>query len=245
MPLIFLLALFFWRAFTPLRAGAVPSDRLRPVLGISLLLMTAVILIAVVAFGASRFQFRYLYVFILFPIYFFARVQGIGAEERALNRFGAVLMLLCAIVPLLFLAKFWLEPLWCRKCHLHIPYPAFAEDIRRAGFSRGTIVSHFSRYKNGGILRPFFPDARIVDLKLLDLADPPPNVDAGQCLLIWDDVDDASVGEGVIELAGRRFDVEAEALTPMRTIARPMVNGPRRIIRLGIIVIPEGAGKCR
>ncbi|MEE8548140.1 MAG: glycosyltransferase family 39 protein [Alphaproteobacteria bacterium] len=245
MPLIFLLGLFFWRAFTPLRAGAVPSDRWRPVLGISLLLMTAVILIGVPAFGASRFQFRYLYVFILFPIYFFARVQGIGAGERALNRFGAVLMLLGAIVPLLLLAKFWFEPLWCRKCPLHIPYPAFAEDIRRAGFERGTIVSHFSRYKNGGILRPFFPDARIVDLKLLDLADPPPNVDAGQCLLIWDDVDDPGVREGVIALAGRRFDVEAKALTPMQTIARPMVNGPKRIIRLGIIVIPGGAGKCR
>jgi hypothetical protein len=245
MPLIFLLGLFFWRAFTPLRAGAVPSDRWRPVLGISLLLMTAVILIGVPAFGVSRFQFRYLYVFILFPIYFFARVQGIGAGERALNRFGAVLMLLGAIVPLLLLAKFWFEPLWCRKCPLHIPYPAFAEDIRRAGFERGTIVSHFSRYKNGGILRPFFPDARIVDLKLLDLADPPPNVDAGQCLLIWDDVDDPGVREGVIALAGRRFDVEAKALTPMQTIARPMVNGPKRIIRLGIIVIPEGAGKCR
>ncbi len=244
-PLIFLLGLFFWRAFTPLRAGAVPSDRWRPVLGISLLLMTAVILIGVPAFGASRFQFRYLYVFILFPIYFFARVQGIGAGERALNRFGAVLMLLGAIVPLLLLAKFWFEPLWCRKCPLHIPYPAFAEDIRRAGFERGTIVSHFSRYKNGGILRPFFPDARIVDLKLLDLADPPPNVDAGQCLLIWDDVDDPGVREGVIALAGRRFDVEAKALTPMQTIARPMVNGPKRIIRLGIIVIPGGAGKCR
>lgn len=245
MPLIFLLGLFFWRAFTPLRAGAVPSDRWRPVLGISLLLMTAVILIGVPAFGVSRFQFRYLYVFILFPIYFFARVQGIGAGERALNRFGAVLMLLGAIVPLLLLAKFWFEPLWCRKCPLHIPYPAFAEDIRRAGFERGTIVSHFSRYKNGGILRPFFPDARIVDLKLLDLADPPPNVDAGQCLLIWDDVDDPGVREGVIALAGRRFDVEAKALTPMQTIARPMVNGPKRIIRLGIIVIPGGAGKCR
>ncbi len=245
MPLIFLLGLFFWRAFTPLRAGAVPSDRWRPVLGISLLLMTAVILFGVPAFGVSRFQFSYLYVFILFPIYFFARVQGIGAGERALNRFGAVLMLLGAIVPLLLLAKFWFEPLWCRKCPLHIPYPAFAEDIRRAGFERGTIVSHSSRYKNGGILRPFFPDARIVDLKLLDLADPPPNVDAGQCLLIWDDVDDPSVREGVIALAGRRFDVEAKALTPMQTIARPMVNGPKRIIRLGFIVIPGGAGKCR
>ena len=107
-------------------------------------------------------------------------------------------MLLGPIVPLLLLAKFWFEPLWCRKCPLHIPYPAFAEDIRRAGFERGTIVSHFSRYKNGGILRPFFPDARIIDLKLLALADPPPNIDAGQCLLIWDNVDNASVGEGVI-----------------------------------------------
>ncbi len=183
--------------------------------------------------------------FILFRIYFFARVQGLGAGERALNRFAAVLILLCAVVPLLLVGKFWFEPLWCRKCHLHIPYPALAEDIRRAGFERGTIVSHFSRYKNGGILRPFFPDARIVDLKLLDLADPPPNIDAGQCLLIWDNVDDAGVGEGVIELAGRRFDVAAEALTPMQTIARPMVNGPKRIIRLGFIVIPEGAGKCR
>ena len=245
VPLIFLLALFFWRAFTPLRAGAVPADRLRPVLGISLLLMTAVIVIAVVAFGASRFQFRYLYVFILFPIYFFSRVQGIGAGERVLDRFAAVLMLLCVIVPLMFLAKFWFEPLWCRKCHLHIPYPAFAEDIRRAGFERGTIVSHFSRYKNGGILRPFFPDARIIDLKLLALADPPRNIDAGQCLLIWDDVDDASVRQGVIALAARRFDVEAAALRPMQTIARPMVNGPKRIIRLGFILIPEGAGKCR
>ena len=245
VPLIFLLGFFFWRAFMPLRAGPVPSDRWRPVLGLSLLLMTAVILIAVLGFGASRFQFRYLYVFILFPIYFFARVQGIGAGERALNRFGAVLMLLCAVVPLLLLAKFWFEPLRCRKCPLHIPYPAFAEDIRRAGFERGTIVSHFSRYKNGGILRPFFPDSRIVDLKLLDLADPPPNIDAGQCLLIWDNVDDASVGEGVIELARRRFDVAAEALTPIQTIARPMVNGPERIIRLGFILIAEGAGKCR
>jgi hypothetical protein len=94
-------------------------------------------------------------------------------------------------------------------------------------------------------LRPFFPDSRIVDLKLLDLADPPRNIDAGQCLLIWDNVDDASVGEGVIALAGRRFDVAAAALTPIQSIARPMVNAPKRIIRLGFIVIPEGAGKCR
>ncbi|MCH7711531.1 MAG: hypothetical protein IH903_07825 [Proteobacteria bacterium] len=94
-------------------------------------------------------------------------------------------------------------------------------------------------------MRPFFPDARIIDLKLLALADPPRNIDAGQCLLIWDDVDDASVRQGVIALAARRFDVEAAALRPMQTIARPMVNGPKRIIRLGFILIPEGAGKCR
>ncbi len=99
--------------------------------------MAVVIVLLILAFEATQWNKPYMLVFILFPIYFFTRVQAVEAGERTLNRFTAVLMLLAALVPVMLLAKYVVDPLRCGKCRFHIPFAAFAEDLRRAAFRAG------------------------------------------------------------------------------------------------------------
>ncbi len=249
VPLVVLLPLFFWRAFTPLPAGAPRSVRLRRVLGISLVLMTAVTVIGVLAFGASRIEIRYLYVFILFPIYFFARVQAAGPSEKAVNRFSAVLMFCAVLVLGTLVATYAADPLRCKKCFHHIPYAAFAKDLRRAGFTGGTILTMYRPLPIGGNLRPYFPDSRIVDLdrRYARFAPPAPAA-PGQCLIIWDldlAFSQLHIRPELLAEARKRFGVDVDLTSRFEILTRPMPMSKDRWVRFGFILMPEGSGTCR
>jgi 4-amino-4-deoxy-L-arabinose transferase-like glycosyltransferase len=113
-PLALLLPLGFARAFRPL-SGATPRDRWMRILGLSFIIMTAVFLLIILGTGATQFRKHYILVFILLPIYFFARAKAAGFAAHAPARFTGVLLIVALLGLGAVTAKYTLEPGRCMR----------------------------------------------------------------------------------------------------------------------------------
>lgn len=255
LPLAIFLVLCFPRAWW--RPGAQPavSTRYRRVLERTFLIMLAVTLVAVLAFGASRIRTHYMFVLIPFPLLVIARAQAAQVSERALNLFATVLLALAVIVPVGVAVKYAIDPLRGSKAYYHVPYEQLSAQLREAGFTRGTIVADSLGYPLAGNFLPYFPTSRIVNLLdwQLDLPDDieagrtiaalPPD-SQGQCLLIW-----------TPDPGGTRFNVVAARVRKLLHVdlpdgieAKPLTakfhNGRGRTITFAYILLPA-TGNCR
>ena len=254
LPLIVGYVLFFLGAFKPLRsssAGSVATShiRYRRLLGRQILFVLMILIGAVFGFGATQISTHYLLVLILFPIYFFSRVEAAGFKEKALTRFATFMIVLALLVEAVLVGKFLFDPMRCKKCYYHIPYAGFADDLRHAGFVRGTIVSWSYPYRIGENLRRYFPQSRIISNRAPDFT-PPLSEDAapGQCLLIWDQDRADKIGgiEGLATAeAARRLGVATDHGLPVHTVSRPMEMSDDRQVRFSYILFPQGSGNCR
>lgn len=246
LPWLALVVALFWRAF-----GPVPGDgetaRYRRLIGLQLVLVIGVFVIAVAGFGATRFRTTYMFVLFLAPLYFFARARALGGHDKSRDRFALVVALVGALVPVMLVVKFMADPVRCRKCAFHVPYAAIAAELRRAGFERGTILSHFYPHQIGGNLRPYFPDSRIASTKYRRYR-PPGAESAGQCLLLWDDTDTArsrGIKAQLISRAKTLFGAEIDPAIVPRTIIRPLAMSETRKVRFAYVLVPGGSGACR
>jgi 4-amino-4-deoxy-L-arabinose transferase-like glycosyltransferase len=119
-PLALLLPLCFAKAFRPL-SGATPPERWMRILGLSFIIMTAVYLVIILGTGATQFRKHYILVFILSPIYFFARAQAAGFALEAPARFTGVLLLTALLGLGAVTAKYSLEPGRCMRTAFDAP----------------------------------------------------------------------------------------------------------------------------
>ena len=246
-PLWILLLLFFPRAYRPLKDGDRETARYHRVLTVYLCAIVGLIVVIVMAVGATRVRTSYMFVLILFPVFFFARVQAIAAGPAALRRFGLAMAALAALVPAGLVAKDVIDPSRCRKCYLHVPYGEIADALRAAGFETGTIFAWLHRHYIGGNLRPHFPAARIVGMKHRGFV-PPATGDSGQCLLIWDadqPSDPAAIKASVVGEAARLFGAEIDESATVHEIMRPIGDSAERRINLRYILVKDGSGGCR
>lgn len=103
---------------------------------------------------------------------------------------------------------------------------------RRAGFERGTILSHFYPHQIGGNLRPYFPASRIASTKYRRYR-PPGAPSSGQCLLLWDATDpkrSRGIKGQLIGRAKQLFGAEIDPAIVPRTIIRPLaMSGTRKV----------------
>ncbi len=227
--------------------GGGEAARYRRLLGLQLALVIGVFVIAVAGFGATRFRATYMFVLFLAPLYVFARAHALGGHEKAYNRFAVIAVMVGILVPVMLVVKFIGDPLRCRKCTLHIPYAAIADDLRRAGFGRGTILSHFYPHQIGGNLRPYFPDSRIASTKYWRYR-PPGSGTAGQCLLLWDATATArsrDIKGQLISRAKQLFGAEIDPAIRPRIIIRPLAMSGTRKVRFAYVLVPGGSGTCR
>jgi 4-amino-4-deoxy-L-arabinose transferase-like glycosyltransferase len=206
----------------------------------------AIMAIGVVGFGVSQLRSHYLFVFLPMPIYFFLRVrraraaQG-DAESRGMRWYPRAAAAMVAIAFAGLAVKFAAEPLWCKRCYFHMPYPALAQQMRAAGFARGTLIAYFQRIQLAGNLRPYFADSRVLSTKYPYYR--PPAAAAGPCLLLWDPEYSEAMPDGL-----RAFAAEAAGLAPntpyqIGSVEAPLVNGAGSVARLRYALVTGGA--CR
>ncbi|MCH7711530.1 MAG: glycosyltransferase family 39 protein [Proteobacteria bacterium] len=133
-PLALLLPLGFAKAFRPLSAGT-PPDRWMRILGLSFVIMTAVYLAIILGAGATQFRKHYILVFILLPIYFFARARAAGFAPSAPARFTGILLIVALLGLGAVTAKYTLEPGRCMRALSSSSHAAEGEAL-------GHVVAH-------------------------------------------------------------------------------------------------------
>ncbi len=237
LPLALVLAVLFPRALRP-GSGAAPTPW-RRILGLQLVL-AVVLFAALAAATGTRVRDHYMAVLILFPLWFLAQAQAAGVDRRRLTGFLAALVAAGPGLAGALAIKAALEPLWCEGCERHLPYDAFAAELRAKGFDRGTIVADWHPYPLAGNLKARFPESRVVSVKHPRVVPPRTGAD-GSCLVVWLRPDRQADVVGVANralAAGFAADAAAEELAaPMRLTGRP--------VRLRFVLAAEGAGDCR
>jgi hypothetical protein len=256
LPLALLYLLFFPRAWGPAGFKDTPGARYRRILDTLFVAILALTLVGVVAFGAVRVRNHYMFLLILFPLLALTRARAAGAGPQALNLFGTALLVFAVVVPAGVVIKYAIDPLRSGKAYYHVPYAEFADRIRAAGFSQGTIVGDWFGYPLAGNFRPYFPNARILNLLDWQIAQPqgknlirlipPPAPDAnGQCLLIWTPTDDGARKQAVLRKAQLLLGANVPPDTPAQFLTAEMHNGHGRTLTIAYILLPEGRGNCR
>lgn len=245
LPLPLLLVALFPRVLLPVRRTAGRERGAERLLLVMMASMLAIILAGVLAAGVNTFHNHYLLVFLPFPLWYLARLEAIGPSPVPLQRYAGVLSVIAAVVVLAVIGRFLIDPSGCRRCYIHIPYGALAEQIRQAGFDRGTILTWHRFIQIGGNLRAQFPESRVYNTKYPGYL-PPRRSDDGQCLIVWNALVPPDQQTSMRDKAVRKFGARITGQEPVRTAETGLWMAPERRFRLGYIILPRGAGgECR
>ncbi len=245
-PAWLILGLLFLPSLRPLPRGSLRG-------GGRVLLLYAGLILLIVPLAALLLDIHKAHQFVLYPLtlpllpLFFRRLELHGAQRTPLRW---LFILYAVFILVVIQARFQhieAGPAFCAKCRMQTPYPAFAEELRREGYSgQGTIVA--GDIHIAGNFRASFPEARILTPRYPEVR-PAPSETAGACLVVWN----AEEGEGALR---RLYDFLADlgaALPPPATaethvlkIPLPSrIDVPQREVVLKSVLLPEGAGACR
>ncbi len=235
-PLYLLLLVLFPGAW---RSRLAERHPIRRFVAVSALAGLAIVLVGIIGFGVTTFRTDYAIVFLPMVIYCFLRIEAVGTSARKLAPFALALSALALVVVVGVPVRALSEPQYCRKCYFNMPYPALADEMRAAGFERGTVVTHFHRIQIGGNLKIQFPDSRVISSKYA-FAVPPPVAEARQCLLVWD----TSAGDGMPEDL-RRFARRVVGLSIPEEVEAQYAEARLRFAvsrteRLGFVLLEDG-----
>ena len=184
-PLWIILLVVFWKPIlTRLKTKeeATPLTRyLLNYLIVALGLMIALILIS----GVSKVRAHYMFLFIPFPIAFFAWMRPqLELSSKRIRLFRGVLISISLLVLGGMTVKYIIEPHRCKRCQLLVPYKDIGQKIRDIGFHNGTIIGYYFPHDLAGNLRTSFPDTSIVSTKYPTFVREQKRP-TGQCLIIW------------------------------------------------------------
>jgi hypothetical protein len=149
------------------------------------------------------------------------------------------------LIPLGLCAKYALYPKTKFDTNMHIPYAAFAKDLKRAGFETGTIIADGYPYALGGNLKRFFPQARVISTKHAKVVPPSAKDGTGKCLVVWSAEKRAANWPKVMkEAANRDFAAGLpETLAPAR-LSHPTLPPSGKPFDL-FYYLAKGEGGCR
>lgn len=252
-PIYFLLPLWvfalfcFPRAARPLPRSAPADDGRdhRRLLERLFFVSFAALAFAVFALGVPNIRTHYMFILIWFPIWVLSRAAAAGqADARRLAWFGAALTATAGAFLLVLVGRYALDPHLYTRAYFHLPYPALAEQIREAGFRRGTILAAIDTIDIGGNLKARFPDSALASTKYPYYRPPARATEGGQCLLVWEAANREPMPARLAEFARARFDATVPSDAAPRYVEAPIVNAPKRRFALGFVLI-EGSGRCR
>jgi len=220
-----------------------PAEPARPwlralawTLAIALGALALTVLVAEVTYFKDR---RMHAVLLTVPLLLFIWLDHRQPEARRLRWLAGSIGTVVVTAWLALVGQALFEPYTCRRCWLHMPLPAFAETIRQAGFTRGTIVTADEHL--GGNLRLAFPRSRVLTPPYPTL-DPAPRGGEG-CVLAWHArmIGDALPPQLGAFVAGR-FKLAPEG-TPV-VVELPMMRRPGRLDRFAYLIATNADGDC-
>ena len=229
--------------------GDWPGRRYFRLFGIYLLICVVAVFLLVAASGAVKVRGHYLFIFLPFPIWLFAWMQGLRPTRIVRDRIALAFVLLALTSPAIMASKFISHPLGDRVAPYNLPYRDLAERLREAGFIRGTLYAHDYPYTLSGNLRPYLPGVRILGSNTTHFT-PPGNEIPGACLLLWAKHPKSAHDGGMIEVAGQvfGFDSAKDGLLAESVLSETEVEiagGRGRKQGFAYRLFPDGAGTCR
>lgn len=213
-------------------------------LGLYLALVLAGTALLAVAAGMERVREHYMFVLLPLPLFLAALLPRDRVDPRRIGLFVGINALL-ASVALLALAAQVVEVRNCDKCRLVMPWRAYAEQLRAAGFERGTIISLDSPFADfGPNLRRFLPETRVWSTKR-PYVEAPPLVEPGDCLVVWSHARDADALERLRAEPVPRLGAPLPAEARAGVVTAPMTWSERPAPAMGYALIEAGSGDCR
>jgi hypothetical protein len=219
LPWLLFVALLVPKAFG--KAEAAPSVVER--LALRAMIFAAVIAaIGIVATGTTNVAERYMHpILIVAPIYIFARIVRLAADETALRRFAVFALAAAAVVFAVRFVAATDNPLTRGMGRgLLLPYAELVGALKERGIVDGTVAS--PRVRDAGNLRAFDPNLRVVTRESQRVVPPPRRAsDERSCVLIWaqgqDDDAKRMAGETLppvrIEIPAQRYRLIATPAT--------------------------------
>ncbi|QKQ27879.1 glycosyltransferase family 39 protein [Candidatus Reidiella endopervernicosa] len=138
VPFVLIVPLLFPRALWPQGSSTNPEQRL---LGWFLLIAYGFLLLHILG-GATYFKARWMHpVLLLFPLWFFMRVEVAGVDRRALRAYGVIMVVLTLFVVAVRIAQMHLFPDYQRYERIQIPMVALSKQVLKSGFEKGTVVA--------------------------------------------------------------------------------------------------------
>jgi 4-amino-4-deoxy-L-arabinose transferase-like glycosyltransferase len=199
--------------------------------GVAFVLMAA----GVLALGMTRFKDRWLQpVLVLAPLYLMSRVLAAGGPARRTRLFTGLALVAAVATLLAPAAQIGAGPRLGQHSRLHVPFAGLAAEIRRAGFSDGTILA--GDVFLAGNLRLWFPRARLLTPEL-----PRAGVGEGRPLLVvWRSGGPDGAPPAKLERLAAR--VTGAPLPPAdgapRRAGAPLAGPDRRGYQIEFLVLP-------
>lgn len=227
-------ALIALRAPRIATAGADP--RLIALIGRTLAIGLGWCLVLVMLFHVTAFRARWLQPWLIsLPLLLVAWVQP-RLDRRRINLVFAVASLVMIVVPTVMYGRI-AGTAWVRHVtNLNVPYRAFADQIRAAGFTRGVIVC--DGHLAAGNLRPWFLDCPILVPDNIQI--PVAHAAGLPVLLVWQDDHRSDLSRALLDFATQRFDVAPTQSRP-QTITAPALYAPNLKETLKFAIFPPRA----
>jgi hypothetical protein len=229
----------FWPA---LRAPGTPARPWLRALAGAIALGLGLLVLTVVIAEVTYFKDRRMHALLLIaPLVLFVWLDQRPVAPARLRALAAIVGAVVAAVFVILVGQALVEPYTCRRCWLHMPFPALEQAIRQSGFERGTIVTDEEHV--GGNLRLGFPAARVLSPAYPTLDALAPGAD-GACLLAWH----ARFAGDAIPARLADYLEQRFHLTPTGTpivLDLPMLRRADRLDRFGYLIVPNADGDCR
>jgi hypothetical protein len=251
MPFLALFLLTFGGALWRARSVGVPAAegpgraRVTPgFLGSLITVVLALHWLLIPTLGAVAFTEHWMHpALMILPVFLFALVEHARPTPRALRTYLTLLALVVAIALGARTLHYVLGADYCQRCRDLAPFGAIADQLRSAGFARGTIVTDDAYI--GGNLRIMFPASRVVDPDDPSSIWPLPT-GHGQCLAVWQDAADAAADRQRLEAyLADQVRAAPGAIRLSGRVAAPMIGSTTKVYALEYELWPEGPGACR
>ncbi|MBS1161738.1 MAG: hypothetical protein H6R15_4157 [Proteobacteria bacterium] len=99
-------------------------------------------------------------IFVVAIVWLTEKARQTNPEPRRIKLFMLILLAFTMTAYAMRWSNLFIEEPFCSRCRWGIPYNDLADNLRRLGFSDGTLVSNDERMS--GNLRRFFPQARFI-----------------------------------------------------------------------------------
>ena len=200
-------------------------------------------------FGAVNFTERWMHpALISMPIALFALLGWYRPNKKLISIYLIATVILVAVAAGARLYRYAEGADHCGKCREFAPFAILADDLRRAGFDRGTIV--VDGMHMGGNLKMAFPDSRVIDpdfpLSLWPPAEPSQGQD-GMCLLVWraDQADTEATRAMIYRFAQEELGVPKNAFGNLGHASAALYGSTKKDYALEFELIRENTGGCR